>query len=868
MPQVTFQQPPVQQQVQFMVPDVMQSQPYMPNVSPTTAYAHQSGSPDADRRRSGSYSNRSPMYVPQPAVVYPPVQQQQQAYVPPGQPQQYLQVQSQQPQSDPFYQRFSTQFMDRILVRKKTVKRLELFRGNLVINCPVPDRLLNNVPMQEGEEFEAMRYTAVTCDPDHFMRENYTLRSALYGRETEMAICMTMYNEDDQLFARSMMSVARNIEYLCSRKRSSVWGPEGWKKIVVCIVADGRSKVHPRVLQSLGIMGAYQEDIAKSEVAGKQVHAHLFEYTTQVAVGTDNKVRGASSGLVPVQVVFCLKEQNKKKLNSHRWFFNAFCPILQPNVTVLLDVGTKPTHTSIYHLWKAFNTDSSIGGACGEITVDTGRGCLKLANPLVAAQNFEYKMSNILDKPLESTFGYISVLPGAFSAYRYTALQNTAPGVGPLASYFYGEKMHDGANNIFKANMYLAEDRILCFELVAKPNCAWKLKYVKAAVAETDVPEGVPEFISQRRRWLNGSFFAAVYAMANWWRLWSSSHSFGRMILFQIQFLYNFIQLLFTWFTLANFYLTFFYLSQGIIGASTDPFVVNGAGIGSIVFQIFRQVYLFAIILIFITSMGNRPQGSKWIYISAFVLFAIIMCLMLFLAGWNIASSVIGTGGFSSATGFGNAFATSSAFREILVALAATFGIYFLASILYLEPWHMITSFVQYLLLLPSFVNVLMVYAFCNTHDVSWGTKGDNKAVELGAAKSVSGGKATSVEVELPFQDIKDKSALNSDYDRWLGLMSHRPKEAKPKRDARTKLEDWYRSFRTHMVLFWMFTNAMLVVVFTHPWIVDQIGGTKSNAYLLFVFYAVLALSAIRFLGSLIYLFGHWGTHYGSCRCC
>lgn len=60
---------------------------------------------------------------------------------------------------------------------------------------------------------------------------------------------------------------------------------------------------------------------------------------------------------------------------------------------------------------------------------------------LVAAQNFEYKMSNILDKPLESVFGYITVLPGAFSAYRYIALQNDAVGEGPLQKYFLGEQM-------------------------------------------------------------------------------------------------------------------------------------------------------------------------------------------------------------------------------------------------------------------------------------------------------------------------------------------------------------------------------------------------------------------------------------------
>ncbi|KAG0130426.1 hypothetical protein HOY82DRAFT_486700 [Tuber indicum] len=61
------------------------------------------------------------------------------------------------------------------LRRWKTVKKVELFRGNLVLDCPVPNKLLGVLPSKAEREFTHMRYSAATCDPS----ENLVIRSSL-----------------------------------------------------------------------------------------------------------------------------------------------------------------------------------------------------------------------------------------------------------------------------------------------------------------------------------------------------------------------------------------------------------------------------------------------------------------------------------------------------------------------------------------------------------------------------------------------------------------------------------------------------------------------------------------------------------------
>ena len=148
---------------------------------------------------------------------------------------------------------------------------------------------------------------------------------------------------------------------------------------------------------------------------------------------------------------------------------------------------------------------------------------------------------------------------------------------------------------------------------------------------------------------------------------------------------------------------------------------------------------------------------------------------------------------------------TTPALQQIVVALGATYGLYFISSFMHFEPWHMFTSFIQYMFLLPSYVNILMMYAMCNLHDVTWGTKGDNGAAkDLGGAKKVKGDDGKDMmEVEVP--------TTREDVDQlWVASrnsLKTRPPDEKEHRDAATKQTDRDRNSRTNVVLAWVGSN-------------------------------------------------------------
>ncbi|TPX59306.1 chitin synthase [Spizellomyces sp. 'palustris'] len=772
--------------------------------------------------------------------------------------------------------------------RIKTVKLSQT--GNFVIKQRVPEEVVKGVQYGKGEEFESMRYTAATCDPDNFIERGYNLRCANYQRQIEIFVVVTMYNEDHEGFNRTMFALAQNLKYLCEKNKNG-WDADGWKKVAICIVADGRSKIHPTVLKVLEVMGVYQDGVAQSAVNGDETTAHIFEYTPQKVLDTKMQLWGPQEGIPPIQTIFCLKEKNAKKINSHRWFFRAFSALLDPRVCVLIDVGTKPSANSLYSLWKAFYRNDQIAGACGEIRADLGQGLTyfkNIMNPLVASQNFEYKISNLLDKSLESAFGYISVLPGAFSAYRWQALQDLGPGQGPLSKYFEGEarvgKPQD--SSIFSANLYLAEDRILCFELVAKPNARWTLHYVNDAKADTDVPESIPEFLSQRRRWLNGSLFAGFYALANITRMWSTRHSLLRKLAFTIQYLYNVVNQVFSWFILGNFAITFFFLFGELEQILSDPTSVGKSPnvrtrIIQILLGIARFSYPVVLVCLFIISFGNRPQAFRRTYKAVMFGFGVIGAVMIGLLVRRLIQTVqfVGTqynmdyGGILrplvdpavQPTSDGGQLLMNTlvvqvarvmrkdmdvklgdAKRESLVyavTLASTVGVYFLASFLQLDFAHMFTCFLQYLLLLPSYINVLTVYALSNLHDVSWGTKGESKPTTL---PTVQAQKQSDGTVVADVSISTDQTTLAQHYSETLDELRTLPSnQPLALQDPKTQQEDDYKSFRTVMMLSYLSSNAVLFAVGT-TW--------SGNGYLNVLLSCTAGLAFFKLMGVLWFL--------------
>jgi len=150
-----------------------------------------------------------------------------------------------------------------------------------------------------------------------------------------------------------------------------------------------------------------------------------------------------------------------------------------------------------------------------------------------------------------------------------------------------------------------------------------------------------------------------------------------------------------------------------------------------------------------------------------------------------------------------------------------------------------------------SFTNVLNVYAFCNLHDVSWGTKGSDKAEALPSVSSSKTKDAETVveDTHKPQADVD--AAFKETVTRAITKVNVKEVPEKP------TMDDQNKTFRTRLVACWMLSNAGLAVA------IENINGletnnftqeqaqlhAKQNIYFAIILYSTFGLAAVRFIG-------------------
>nr|ODN85291.1 hypothetical protein L203_04896 [Cryptococcus depauperatus CBS 7841] len=300
---------------------------------------------------------------------------------------------------------------------------------------------------------------------------------------------------------------------------------------------------------------------------------------------------------------------------------------------------------------------------------------------------------------------------------------------------------------------------------------------------------------------------------------------------------YNTLNLVFTWFALANFYIFFVILTGALEGSAFNIPHIN------ILNTIARYGYLGALVACFIFGMGNRPQGAPLKYKATIYIFAVLTTYMMVAAALCAVQAVKDF--------------NSPIFSRMIISLISTYGVYVVSSILAFDPWHILTCFVQYILFSPSMCKLFHI----RLHDLSWGTKGSDflQESDLGAVQGV--GKHVEVELVSAQQDIDIayQDALNNI--RLKGTKVDAIDNGFGKELSEQSQKDIYAilcNWPTRLLLAWSLSNALLASVIltgkTSGSFDDGSKGSKATIYMLIVLIFVAGMAIFRFLCSTTYL--------------
>jgi chitin synthase len=551
-------------------------------------------------------------------------------------------------------------------------------------------------------------------------------------RQTAILTCITLYNENGNELLRSLVGLAENIEYLTSQSAHLRTG-----MFPVCVIVDGYSSISPTMLKYakrlklISQQAAHQNNhmdtrllqngmtIFEAEISSTEIFALATEVAAEMNISATEFLRreGLQQGRqvfpaaqdeieVSFPVLFCIKAENAGKLDSHWWFFRQLCPIIQPEYCIQMDVGTVANRDTLAKLWSVMESDLNCAVAVPSILTPPPSSPWQL---LQGWQYADFVWERAIHQSVQAQCGYLEVLAGQFCIFRYQALLPAVKQTTDLYSssstsldrYFRGLQVLSP----LETNMFLAEDRVLGFEVIAQQNAATKIKFIPDAIAITDRCQSLEELMRQRRRWLNSGNIAKIWALFQLRRYWQSSNSpLTTKITITLAIFWNALCFPAVWFLPVfnlGILLNLAMKSQEIFADHAAWGIVSQGG--AIVF------FILWLVQFWISSELKRDvQWQKQILkLSLFLQFTIAIALLIVTLLFGQPATAIGV-------------ATCIAGTILTVGFAlVTVGIFSSSTLKRMIPATIIEIFFS-----PIMQGLLSMYAIMNLHDCSWGTKG------------------------------------------------------------------------------------------------------------------------------------------------
>ena len=371
-----------------------------------------------------------------------------------------------------------------------------------------------------------------------------------------IVVCITLYNEPGCEVAATLKAI--NDSIACLRKAARRYHEQREYEVVVVLIQDGcvhptngKAIVHPTTRELLELDGTLPSvwtpgtdhsrltaiispgvATARAQLA-KKVAGFDGEYS--VAASSASAAGDAKAGSVDAvgacpeagqawarkykeldMALIVSKGPNRRKYNSHGWFYGACEGLLKPDFVFLTDAGTTYKRDCLRKLVEALHENRDLVGTTGRQRAMTpgsmpgydsscGSWMRWLASPAML-QAFEFEATFILNTALFSMLGMLPVLPGPCQLLRWEAVRSAFKEYLKIVRPTAGD-------GFIKALLRLAEDRVLSALVVLRSG--GRTIWVPGATFYYPPEMSLESLIAQRRRWINGTLGAFLYVISD-----------------------------------------------------------------------------------------------------------------------------------------------------------------------------------------------------------------------------------------------------------------------------------------------------------------------------------------------------------------